>query len=115
MPLWDVLYLLRSQAVVVGRRGGTRRRLAAVDRFLFERSPLSDMVVGVIERYVERVRLDPALVEPVFHLCWMHQALKEATRTTPEQVRAGHFNRLLRRGLERRTAPTLQRIFGGTR
>jgi hypothetical protein len=112
MPLWDVLYLLRSQAVVVGRRAGTRRRLAAIERFMFERSPLSDLVVDVVARYVDRVRLDPALVEPLFHLCWMHQALKEATRVTPAQVRGAHFNRLLRRGFERRTAPTLQRVFG---
>jgi Phosphotransferase enzyme family len=111
MPLWDLLYLLRSQAVGVGRRAGTRRRLVAVERFMFERSPMSDLVVEAIAGYVERVGLDPALVEPIFHLCWMHQALKEATRVTPAQVRGAHFNRLLRLGLERRTAPTLQRIF----
>jgi hypothetical protein len=111
MPLWDLLYLLRSQAVGVGRRSGTRRRLVAVERFMFDRSPMSDLVVDAVARYVERVGLDPALVEPVFHLCWMHQALKEATRVTPAQVRGAHFNRLLRLGLQRRTAPTLQRIF----
>jgi Phosphotransferase enzyme family len=111
MPLWDLLYLLRSQAVGVGRRSGTRRRLVAVERFMFERSPMSDLVVDAIATYVDQVGLDPALVEPLFHLCWMHQALKEATRVTPAQVRGAHFNRLLRLGLERRTAPTLQRIF----
>ena len=115
MPLWDLLYLLRSQAVGVGRRAGTRRRLVAVERFMFERSPMSDLVVDAVARYVDRVGLDPSLVEPVFHLCWMHQALKEATRVTPAQVRGAHFNRLLRLGLERRSAPTLQRIFAVSR
>jgi len=43
----------------------------------------------------------------------MQQALKEATRTDPARVREGHYNRLLRLGLERRTAPTLQRVFSG--
>ncbi len=52
------------------------------------------------------------LIEPLFHLCWMHQALKEATRVAPERVAGGHYNRLLRLGLERRGAPTLQRLFG---
>lgn len=111
MPLWDMFYLLRSHAVGVGRRNGARRRLAAVDRFLFDRSVLSELVVEATTRYVSAVRLDPALVEPLFHLCWMHQALKEATRFTPDRVRGAHFNKLLSLGLRRRDAPTLQRVF----
>ena len=111
MPLWDMFYLLRSHAVGVGRRKGARRRLTAVDRFLFDRSVLSELVVEATTRYVSAIRLDPAMVEPLFHLCWMHQALKEATRFTPDRVRGAHFNRLLSLGLRRRNAPTLQRVF----
>lgn len=111
MPLWDMFYLLRSLAVGVGRSNGVRRRLAAIERFLFDRSVISELVVGATTRYVTAMRLDPELVEPLFHLCWMHQALKEATRFTPDRVRGAHFNRLLAVGLRRRGAPTLQRVF----
>jgi hypothetical protein len=111
MPLWDLFYLLRSHAVGVGRQNGARRRLTAVDRFLFDRSMLSELVVEATARSVAAIRLDPAMVEPLFHLCWMHQALKEATRFTPDRVRGAHFNRLLSLGLRRRDAPTLQRVF----
>ncbi len=114
MPLWDLFYLLRSLAVGAGRRSRTRRRLAAVDRYLFDESPLSDFFVGSIERYADRVGLDRSLIEPLFHACWMHQALKEATRVAPGRVRSAHYNRLLRRGLERRSAPNLRRMFEGS-
>jgi hypothetical protein len=114
MPLWDLFYLLRSHAVGVGRKNGARRRLAAVERFLFDRSVLSELVVEATTRYVSAIRLDPALVEPLFHLCWMHQALKEATRFTPDRVRSAHFNRLLAAGLRHRNAATLQRVFSIT-
>jgi hypothetical protein len=113
MPLWDVFYLLRSHAVGTARRAGVRRRLAGVERYLFGTSPLSDSIVGAVGGYASKLGIDPALVEPLFHLCWMQQALKEATRTDPARVRDGHYNRLLRIGLERRTAPTLQRVFSG--
>lgn len=111
-PLWDLFYLLRSHAVGSARRAGPGRRLAAIERYLFDASPISDLVVEVVARYVARVELDPGLVEPLYHLCWMHQALKEATRVAPDRVRGAHFNRLLRLGLERRDAPTLRRLFG---
>jgi len=115
-PLWDLFYLLRSHAVGSARRAGRRasrgRRLAAIERYLFDASPMSDLVVEVVARYVARVGLDPVMVEPLYHLCWMHQALKEATRVAPDRVRGAHFNRLLRLGLERHDAPTLRRLFG---
>ena len=111
MPLWDLLYLLRSLAVGAARRAGVRRRLTAVDRFLFDDSPLSGTIVDAVAVYTARLGISSDLVEPLFHLCWMHQALKEATRTDPARVRNAHFNRLLRLGFERRTAPTLRRLF----
>jgi hypothetical protein len=114
MPLWDLFYLLRSHAVGTGHRAGTMRRLAAVERYLFDASPLSDMVVTSVHAYADRVGVQRELVEPLFHLCWMHQALKEATRMAPERVSNGHYNRLLRLGLERRAAPTLRRLFEGS-
>ena len=114
MPLWDLLYLLRSHAVGSARRAGVRRRLVAVERYLFGASPLSDTIVASVGSYAARLGMDRRLVEPLFHLCWMHQALKEATRTDPGRVRDGHYNRLLRLGLERRTAPTLGRLFAGS-
>ena len=111
-PLWDLFYLLRSHAVGAARRAGVRRRLTAVERWMFGASPVSPLVVGAVQRYTDEVGLDRRLIEPLFHLCWMHQALKEATRMAPDRVGGGHYNQLLRLGLERRDAPTLHQLFG---
>ena len=74
---------------------------------------MADFVVGSVSGQAERIGLDPGLIEPVFHTCWMHQALKEATRVAPDRVHGAHFNRLLRLGLDRRSAPVLHRLFEG--
>ena len=50
-------------------------------------------------------------VEPLFYTCWMHRALKEATRLPPEHLEEGHYLRLLRLCIERRSAPALRRLF----
>jgi hypothetical protein len=55
--------------------------------------------------------LDPALVEPLFYTCWMHRALKEATRLQPDRLESGTYVRLLRLCVARRDAPGLRRLF----
>jgi hypothetical protein len=51
------------------------------------------------------------LVEPLFHTCWMHRALKEATRLTSSRLERGHYVSLLRLCIDQREAPTLRRLF----
>lgn len=113
VPLWDVFHLARSYAVTAGRAGGERNMLRAIDRILFDETPINEMVAGVVRRYRERVRVPPALIEPLFHTSWMHRALKEATRLPKHRLGGGHYLALLKRGIDRRRTTALARLFGG--
>jgi aminoglycoside phosphotransferase (APT) family kinase protein len=112
IPLWDLFYFLRSFAVGCAQNGGTHDRLTAIEATMFADAPHGRMLVDAVERYRERTGLDPVFVEPLFHTCWMHRALKEATRLTPDQLPGGHYFAMMRLGIARRGAPTLRRLFG---
>jgi hypothetical protein len=113
MPLWDLFYFMRSFAVGCGRVRGRHGSVAAIDGEMLADAPVGRMLVDAVRRYCERAGLDPAFVEPLFHTCWMHRALKEATRLTRDRLATGHYLELLRAGIARRGAPTLRRLFAG--
>ena len=111
MPLWDLFYFARSFAVGCGRRRGVGDSLAAIDEEIFSDAPVGRVLANAVRRYRERTGLHAAFVEPLFHTCWMHRALKEATRLTRDRLASGHYFALLRMGIARRGAPTLRRLF----
>jgi hypothetical protein len=96
MPLWDAFYFMRSFAVTVARHRRRTSRLAAVRRELLADGPLSRLLSAAAERHCVDIGLDRSLVEPLFATCWMHRALKEATRLSPGRVDSGHYVNLLR-------------------
>jgi hypothetical protein len=101
MPLWDLLYYLRSFSVLVGRRQGTRDALAAFAAQYLEGGPLGAVMAGAVERACARTGLEPGLALPLLLTCWMHRALKEATRLPQHRLAQGHYVRLLSLCLER--------------
>jgi hypothetical protein len=111
MPLWDLFYFLRSYGVAVSRAAGTHDPTESFVRHYLEESDLGVMLVDAVRLVCERTRLDPALVEPLFYTCWMHRALKEATRLQPDRLESGTYVRLLRLCAARRDAPGLRRLF----
>ena len=113
VPLWDTFHLARSYAVIAGRRSGERDAMRAIERVLFAETPVNAMIAGVVERYRERLGIAPALVEPLFHLSWVHRALKEATRLAPARLDSGHYISLARRGIALAGTPPLRRLLGG--
>ncbi|MCG3119534.1 MAG: hypothetical protein ALAOOOJD_01964 [bacterium] len=74
-------------------------------------SEFNALVCEVTQRYCERVNLDKRLIEPLFYTCWMHRALKEATRLSPANLEKGHYVSLLRLCIEQRQAPGFTRLF----
>ncbi len=95
MPLWDLLYFLRSFCVEAGRRTGNRDALAAfADSFLL-RSKLQSFVTSALAHYCSAISLPASLLEPIFYSCWMHRSLKEATRLKKGALPSGHYTRLL--------------------
>jgi hypothetical protein len=112
LPLWDLLYLVRSYAIATSRRAGVRDRLEAATRHLLDGSPLGDRIVDLVATYRERVGLPAAAVEALIYGCWVHRSLKEATRMAPDRLADGQFVRLIRRMLAAPEAPVLVRLRG---
>ncbi len=111
IPLWDIFYFLRSYGVAVSRAAGTHDPTESFVRHYLETSDLGVILVDAVRLACERTQLDPGLVEPLFYTCWMHRALKEATRLRPNRLESGTYVRLLRLCAARRDAPGLRRLF----
>ena len=112
VPLWDVLYLLRSYVVSAGRLGGFRSRTQAFSRTFVGRSSLSGLVLDTVDDYRRAIDLPAALVYPLFVTCWMHRAVKEASRLALERREQGTYVRLVRLSLDG-NGPTLDGIRRG--
>lgn len=116
MPLWDLFYFWRSYAVRAARRKGVRHALRGVATKLLGPSAFGPSAFGPclarsIADYCRRVGMSPNLAEPLFHTCWMHRALKEATRLPQSGLQQGHYVSLLRYGLRQQNSLTFQRLF----
>jgi hypothetical protein len=113
MPLWDLFYFLRSYGVGTARAGGTGDALQGFREQFVDDSPLAAWAATAVARGREAAGIPAELVEPLFHTCWMHRALKESTRLSPDKLDMAHYLNLLRLGIDRRDSPGLARIFGG--
>ena len=96
MPLWDLFYFLRAFGTWISRQKGDRDREASFQKNFLAASPLSDLLAEATEEYCTEVGLAIALVEPLFYTCWVHWALREATRLSAANLQDGTYVRLLR-------------------
>jgi hypothetical protein len=112
MPLWDVLYFMRSFGVWVARAGGTSDQLRGFEQQFLEPSALGDVLEDAIARFCREAGLDRALVEPLFYTCWMHRALKDASTRSRRNVRDGRYFQLVLRCVDQRRSAGLRRLFG---
>ncbi|WP_426573902.1 phosphotransferase [Aquihabitans sp. McL0605] len=109
-PLWDLFYFTRSFAVRAGRRRGLDRN-RAIGRHLLGSSTINHQAAQWVEQYRARLGIEPHLVEPLLHTCWMHRAVKEQSRLPEGDT--GHYGPLCVRMVEHRNAPGLRRLVGG--
>jgi hypothetical protein len=112
LPLWDLLYFFRSYAVAASRRAGVRDRLEAASRHLLATSPLGERFAEAVTTYRARVGVPAEAVEALVYGCWVHRALKEATRMAPGHAGEGQYVRLIRRMVSGPTAPILAAASG---
>jgi hypothetical protein len=105
-PLWDILHLLNSGAVGIAQRRGERNQARVFDGQFLKPSPLSDVLSSAIGTFCEATGMSRDLVEPLFHLCWMHRSLKEASRLPPNRLARSRYLRTLRLCLDRRSEAT---------
>jgi phosphotransferase family enzyme len=111
MPLWDLFHFLRSFGLSISQRAGRRDPIQSFAEQVLADSKLNRLLVETARRFCAEAALSPGLVEPLFHLCWMHRALKEATRLPPERLQSGRYVNLLRLSIDRRDSPGLRRLF----
>lgn len=111
MPLWDLLYFLRSYAINAARAEGIADREAGLARHLFAESVLGRLIVDAVRAYCAQVQVPVQLVEPLYYTCWMHRALKQSTLLDPARLAQGPYVRLLVRSIAERDAPTLRALF----
>jgi len=111
MPLWDLFYFMRSYSVGVARARGIGDRLAGFQELFIGPSELSSVVIKKSMQYCQRIKLDHALIEPLFYTCWMHRALKESARLPLLKLENGHYVNLLRLCIDQRGSPTLNQLF----
>jgi hypothetical protein len=91
-----------------------RSRLGRLRGHLVEGSPLTGFVAGHLAAARAAVSLPVEATEPLLHLCWMHRAVKEATRLAPARRHRAHYAALLRLCLEGRDEPGFRTLVGRT-
>jgi hypothetical protein len=110
VPLWDLFYFLRSYGMQASRPHGRRDWLEKSARHFRGEGALHDLFGGAVRRAAAASRLPAGLVEPLFFTCWMHRALKEATRLRGRALAQGRYFGLLRLFVERRQERGLRRL-----
>lgn len=111
MPLWDLFYFIRSYSGDIARARGIGNRLQGFAQQFLTTSPLNDVFCKTVQHYCAALDLPQALIAPLFYTCWIHRALKEATRLTPTTLQRGLYVNILRLCIEQRSMPGLQRLF----
>ncbi len=111
MPLWDLFHFLRSFGFAISKKAGRHNHIRSFSDQVLGASALNNLLVETATRYCDETALSPRLVEPLFYLCWVHRAVKEASRLPSDKLQSGRYFNLLRLTVEQRDAPGLRRLF----
>ena len=113
LPLWDLFHLLRSYATLATSNWLPQRSLRLARSQLVDGSTLTVTFAAAVAAYREALGLRAEIVEPLYHLGWVHRAVKEASRLTPDRLSRGHYVRLLRSGMSEGATGGLDLLVGG--
>jgi hypothetical protein len=107
-PLWDLFYLVRS----IASRSSPRARRHRVERSyavqLLADTPLARLQARSVERACEQAHIPVAAAVPLLATCWMHRAVKQASRLPVSRVHRATAARVLRLILAADDAPGLR-------
>jgi hypothetical protein len=96
MPLWDLLHFLQTYGVWSAQRSGARYSAATFRRQLLGESDFSGLLRRATRAYGEALALPDDSLEPLFHTCWMQQAVRQARQLRAADLGRGLYHRLLR-------------------
>jgi hypothetical protein len=112
LPLWDLFHLLRAYAMLASRPWLPHRSLRLARRHLVTGSALTPAFAAAVAGYRDALELPTEVVEPLYHLGWVHRAVKEAARLAPDRLDRGHYIRLLRAGMSGGSTAGLDLLVG---
>jgi len=110
MPLWDLFYFMRTYGSWMSRVQGNKDPLKNFAQNFLEPSALHELLAKTLARYCAGVGLEAELIAPLFYTCWMHRALKEATRLQKDALSSGTYFKLLRLCIEQRNSSALKSL-----
>ncbi len=102
LPLWDLFYFLKTYGTIMFRLAGVHDSLQAFTNNFLNATAIKSLLLDSTRRYCDAVGVEKEWVEPLFYTCWVHRALKEATRLPRENLDSGHYINLLRLAIEQR-------------
>ncbi len=111
MPLWDLFHFVRSFGLAVSQKAGRRDPGRSFADQILAESGVNGLLVETTNRFCAETGVSTRLVEPLFYLCWVHRAVKEASRLSRKELQSGRYFNLLRLAVVRRNAPGLHRLF----
>lgn len=110
LPLWDLLYFLRSASMQIVPKPVWVSRRRRTRRDLIDGSDLTVTVSSHVRTYADAVGLDHTAIEPLVHLCWVHRAVKQARRLAPPSRARGVFHCLVLDGVAGREQPGFRQL-----
>lgn len=99
-PIWDVALFLKTYGSFVARAEGRRQgSTATFVRQFTPGAPMRRLVDDALSSYASRLGIDGELVPTLVMLCWVHQALKDASRLPTNRVTSSPYHQIVRRCL----------------
>lgn len=92
VALWDLFSFARSAAL----SGKRRRRLLAQPLRLLRALGEDGGLARAVSSYCVRAGVSEEAVPALFQICWLHRAVKEATRLSPSRLQDGRYINLVR-------------------
>ena len=111
LPLWDLFYFMRTYGSWMSRVQGSKDPLKNFAQNFLTPSALHELLSATLKRYCAGAGLEAEAIAPLFYTCWMHRALKEATRLQTEALAGGTYFNLLRLCIEQRNSAALASLF----
>ena len=96
VPLWDLVYLTQTHASAVATRRGVRYTARSFADQLVAPSAWRAVLDERVERCARALSMDPAVVEPITSLLWVHLAVKESTRLRPDGLSRSRYRQYVR-------------------